>query len=82
MMVMFMDMMPATLPGSILVAGVFIGGNLAILIIETLVSFIQTLRLHFYEWFSKFYSGQGKRFDPFKVMRKYTYIEKFKNYEI
>lgn len=75
-MVNIMGMLPATLLGSILTAGVFIGGNVAILMIEMFVSFIQTLRLHYYEWFSKFYSGGGKKFEPFKVMRKYTYIGK------
>ncbi len=74
-MVMLMDKMPASLWGSALKTITFIGGNIAILIIEMFVSFIQTMRLHYYEWFSKFYSGEGRRFDPFKVIRKYTYIK-------
>ncbi len=75
-MVNVMDMLPASLLGSALKIITFIGGNIGILIIEMFVSFIQTMRLHYYEWFSKFYSGEGRKFDPFKVIRKYTYIEK------
>lgn len=74
-MVNVMGMLPASLLGSALKTITFIGGNIAILIIEMFVSFIQTMRLHYYEWFSKFYSGEGRRFDPFKVIRKYTYIK-------
>jgi V/A-type H+-transporting ATPase subunit I len=53
---------------------IFIGGNLVIFIMEAVISFIQTLRLHYYEWFSKFYEGRGMGFKAFKVMRKYTFL--------
>ncbi len=49
-------------------------GNIFIIAIEALVSFIQTLRLHYYEWFSKFYDAGGIRFDAFKAIRKYTFL--------
>lgn len=47
------------------------GGNIAVLIIgniviiglEGLIVFIQSLRLEYYEMFSKFYSGEGKLFE-------------------
>ena len=46
-----------------------VGIVLAILIIlplEGLLSFLNTLRLHWVEWFTKFYTGDGKEFLPLK----------------
>ncbi|MCK4907064.1 MAG: hypothetical protein KAS64_05910 [Spirochaetes bacterium] len=42
-------------------------GNLMVIIIEGLIVYIQTLRLNYYEFFSKFYSGTGKPFTPFTL---------------
>ncbi len=71
-MVTIMEMMPASTVGTAAKVVIFVVGNLGIFIVEMFVSFIQTLRLHYYEWFSKFYAGDGKRFIPFKVIREYT----------
>ncbi|MFX0115045.1 MAG: V-type ATPase 116kDa subunit family protein, partial [Candidatus Hodarchaeota archaeon] len=50
-------------------------GTLVVLTFETMISFLQTLRLHWVEWFSKVgYQGTGKRFHPFKAERTYTAI--------
>ncbi|WP_171714495.1 V-type ATP synthase subunit I [Acidianus sp. RZ1] len=39
-------------------------GNLLAIALEGLIVFIQDMRLHFYEMFSKFYEGRGKKFEP------------------
>src|ERR671918_686417 len=41
---------------------VLIGGNIGIMMIEGLIVYIQTIRLHLYEWFPKWYIGQGVDF--------------------
>ncbi len=58
------------LPGVIAVAMgllVYAFGNLMVAALEAIIAFAHSLRLHFYEWFSKFYSGQGVRFEPVRV---------------
>jgi V/A-type H+-transporting ATPase subunit I len=40
-------------------------GNLGVMMIEGLLVYIQALRLHLYEWFTKFYEGTGV---PFKKL--------------
>ncbi len=42
-------------------------GNICVVIFEGLVAFIQSLRLHFYEMFTKFFIGGGILFQPFKI---------------
>jgi len=51
---------------------VIIFGNIFVLALEGLIVFIHTLRLHFYEWFSKFYTGTGTAFTPLKQKHDYT----------
>jgi V/A-type H+-transporting ATPase subunit I len=56
----------------ILTTVVIIFGNIFVLALEGLIVFIHTLRLHFYEWFSKFYTGTGTAFTPLKQKHTYT----------
>ncbi|GAB6190108.1 V-type ATPase 116kDa subunit family protein [Marinitoga arctica] len=41
-------------------------GNILIVVLEGLVVFIQTLRLEYYEFFTRFFKGNGKEFKPIK----------------
>ncbi len=54
---------------SLFVAGlaVYAFGNLLTATLEGIIAFAHNLRLHFYEWFSKFYSGTGIPFVPVRV---------------
>jgi len=45
-----------------------------ILVLEAAFVFLQDLRLHWVEWFLKFYSGSGVAFKPFGVQRTYTRV--------
>jgi len=46
---------------------VIVIGNIFILGFEGMIVSIQTLRLQYYEFFSKFFSGGGKKYAPFQV---------------
>jgi V/A-type H+-transporting ATPase subunit I len=60
--------------GIVLSAIVIIGGNIFVIAFEGLIVFIHTLRLHFYEWFNKFYEGTGVEFNPYKQNHQYTEV--------
>jgi V/A-type H+-transporting ATPase subunit I len=42
-------------------------GNLFVVLLEGVIVLAQDLRLHFYEWFSRFYQDGGVPFTPFKL---------------
>ena len=68
MALMVNDMVPVV--GFILGAIVFIAGHLFNMVMNGLGAFIHTLRLHFLEFFSEFYSGGGTHYKPFVAYRK------------
>ncbi|MFQ6134596.1 MAG: V-type ATP synthase subunit I, partial [Nitrososphaerales archaeon] len=49
--------------------------NILIMMLEGLIVYIQDLRLHLYEWFTKFYEGTGLLFRRIKPETTYVYIE-------
>ena len=46
---------------------VIILGNILVIALEGLLTGIQALRLEYYEMFSRFYIGDGRKFNPVKV---------------
>jgi V/A-type H+-transporting ATPase subunit I len=59
--------------GPVIAALVFLGGTALVIVLEAIMTGIHTIRLHFYEWFTKFYEGGGVEFSPFKFRRTYTH---------
>jgi hypothetical protein len=43
-----------------------------VILLEGLLVFINTIRLHFYEFFFKFYQGSGVNYIPFYLDDKYS----------
>lgn len=60
--------------GAILVQIGLIFGNAFVIVLETLLVMIQDLRLQFYEFFSKFYKGNGVPFSAMKLQEQYSRI--------
>lgn len=55
------------LPGGIIWSAiVFAIGTAVLIALEGLIVTIQILRLEYYEFFTKFFHGQGVRYDPFR----------------
>jgi V/A-type H+-transporting ATPase subunit I len=48
---------------------VIILGNLVAIVLEGIIASVQALRLEYYEFFGKFYSGGGQPFEPFSLAR-------------
>ena len=61
---MLADMVRVAPLGRISSIIVVLTGNILIIGLEGLIVFIQTLRLEYYEFFSKFYKGGGRAFAP------------------
>ncbi len=54
---------------------VILAGTAGIIALESIIVFLHSLRLHYYEWFTKFYAADGAKFIPFKEQRTYTKLE-------
>lgn len=50
---------------------VVIGGNLVAIVLEGIIAGVQALRLEYYEFFNKFFAGDGQAFTPFSLARQH-----------
>jgi V/A-type H+-transporting ATPase subunit I len=55
------------LGGSFWSVGVIILGNVVAIVLEGIIASVQALRLEYYEFFGKFFSGSGRPFEPFRL---------------
>jgi V/A-type H+-transporting ATPase subunit I len=60
--------------GFVLAPIVFVGGHIANCAFQSLGAFINSLRLHYVEYFSQFYIGGSQKFKAFRTKRKHTEI--------
>ena len=60
--------------GTVLFWIIYALGNVLTIALEAIIVFVQAARLHFYEWFSKFYRGTGVEFQPLKTSTAYVEV--------
>jgi len=53
-------------------AVVFVIGHILNTILGMLGGGLQSMRLHYVEFFTKFYKGGGKKYDPFGMIKKFS----------
>ncbi len=59
-----------------LFVGIFlVVGHIGNSMLQALGSFVHSLRLQYVEFFSKFYEGDGVKFEPFREIRKHSRLE-------
>ncbi len=63
---------PLGIIGVIGAIAVFTLGHLMIFVLAVLSAGIHGIRLHYVELFQKFFTGGGSKFDPLRIVRKYT----------
>ena len=61
------DALKTAFGGPLLAAGMIVLGNIFIILLEGLVVTIQSVRLEYYEFFGKFFSGDGQAFQPLNI---------------
>ena len=60
--------------GSLLSLLVIILGNLVAIVLEGIIASVQALRLEYYEFFGKFFSGGGRPFKPFRLANNSVFL--------
>jgi len=55
--------------GSVFSIIVIIFGNVIAIVLEGVIASVQALRLEYYEFFGKFFSGSGQPFEPFSIVQ-------------
>jgi V/A-type H+-transporting ATPase subunit I len=62
--------------GPVFAVLVLIGGHLFNLAVNCLGGFVHSARLQYLEFFSKFFTGGGRAFEPFRVEKRYSAVRK------
>lgn len=57
--------------GDVLSVLMIVLGNLVAMILEGIIASVQALRLEYYEFFGKFFSGSGPAFQPFRLVAEH-----------
>ncbi|SFC78327.1 V-type ATP synthase subunit I [Clostridium uliginosum] len=55
---------------------IFVLGQTVNLLLSLLSGYVHTLRLTYVEYFSKFYDGEGRAFEPFKTQNEYINLKR------
>ena len=58
--------------GWLFAIAILVGGHLFSFVLNLMGAFAHGIRLHFVEFFGKFYSGGGDEFEPFRIKREIT----------
>ena len=61
------DLKHLAIGGNLLSVVTIILGNVVAIVLEGIVAAVQSLRLEYYEFFGKFFSGGGQPFEPFRL---------------
>ncbi len=68
------ESVPQGVAGALVSLLLFCAGAAFILVSGTFLVFVQSLRLHWLEFFRRFYSGMGEMFKPFTYKAEYIYV--------